>query len=286
MAAPRITIVTPSFNQGRFLDETLRSVIGQRGLVHEYFVIDGGSTDGSVDVIQRHADRIDYWVSEKDAGQADAIRKGFARATGDYLYWINSDDVLLPGALARVHALLTRRPEVDALTGYHMRMDAESRIISAHRIPTEGAGTARWGMLHVNQQSCFFRRSIYERVGGLDGALHCVMDTELWCRMFDAGTVWGHVPEYLAGFRQHGEAKGSASAWQERYRGEERMLREKYPQYCADTWKHWAGLKYYRAGQVLSGRQFKALADTRRWRGRMIEEVFGPYAADGVAGGR
>jgi len=270
----RISIVTPSFNQAEFLDETLRSIIAQRNYVHEFSVIDGGSTDGSVDIIRRHADQIDHWVSEKDAGQSDAIQKGFARTTGDFLFWLNSDDVLLPGALEKVHDALDNHPEWDALTGYHVRMDARSRIISMHRTPGENPHAARWGIHHVIQQTCFFRRSLYEQIGGLNLGLHCVMDTELWCRMFEAGSNWGHIPEYLAGFRQHQKAKGSAEKWFQMYRGEEKMLQEKYPQYCADNLKHQAGLLYYRAGQILSGRHLSALNDARRSRGRTLADVF------------
>src|SRR5687768_13987517 len=97
-----ISVVTPSYNQAKYLEETLRSVISQRDQLHEYFVFDGGSTDGSAELIRKYTHGIDYWQSEKDKGQSDAIHKGFGRATGDVLGWLNSDDVLLPGALAKV----------------------------------------------------------------------------------------------------------------------------------------------------------------------------------------
>jgi glycosyltransferase involved in cell wall biosynthesis len=270
----RISVVTPSYNQAQFLAETLRSVTSQRPFIHEYLVVDGGSTDGSADLIRQYNDRIDWWISEKDQGQSDAIQKGFARATGDYLFWLNSDDVLLPGAMIKIVAALERHPDWDALTGYHVRVDEHSRILGAYRIPPESPAAARWGVHHVIQQTCVFRRSLYERLGGLDRSLHCVMDTELWCRMFDAGAVWGHLPEYLAAFRQHAQAKGSADRWWDRYRKEEQMLRQRFPQYCADNLKHRAGLLANRAWRVLAGPEFKARADTRRYRGKTLDEVF------------
>jgi glycosyltransferase involved in cell wall biosynthesis len=284
-APPRITVVTPSFNQAQFLDETLRSVLSQRRFIHEYFVIDGGSTDGSVEIIRRHAEAggIDAWVSEKDRGQADALHKGFARATGDYLFWLNSDDVLLPNAMALISAALMDHPDWDALTGYHVRTDEHSRIVSMHRTPGEDPAAARWGVHHVVQQTCAFRRSLYEKVGGIDRGLHCVLDTDLWCRMFAAGSVWGHIPQYLAAFRQHPTAKGSADKWFAMYRDEEEMLRRKYPQYCADTPKHRLGLLAYRAKQILTGRHLRARADTRRHHGETLEKVFGAIPA-GVGG--
>ena len=270
-----ISIVTPSFNQARFLDETLRSVLAQRDHIHEFFVIDGGSTDGSVDIIRKYESQIDYWVSEKDSGQADAIHKGFSRATGDVLYWINSDDVLLPNAIWQVREAFEWH-DWDALTAWHVRMDAESRIISTHRIPSENPRWARWGLHHVNQQTCYFKRALYERVGPIDPKLHCVLDTELWSRMFDAGSTWGHIPQYLGAFRQHAEAKGSS--WNEAYAREEQWMRDNYPQYNADNMKHKLGLTLYKATQILSGRHLAAAADTRRFRGKTLSEVFGSPA--------
>jgi glycosyltransferase involved in cell wall biosynthesis len=273
----KITVVTPSYNQVRFLDETLRSVLSQRDQIHEYFVLDGGSTDGSAELIRRCAEErggIDYWHSRKDRGQSDAIHQGFARATGDYVAWLNSDDVFLPGALKRVREALEAHGDWDALTGYYVHADADSRVLAAYRIPRESGLMARWGVVHVPQQTCFFRKSLYDRVGGLDLDLHCRMDTDLWCRMFAAGARWGHVPEYLAAFRVHGDAKGSS--WVTRYAEEARTVESRHPQYTVTPRRH-AGLAFYRAAQVLSGRQVRAGIDTRRYRGRRLADVFGEW---------
>jgi len=278
----KISVVTPSYNQVRFLGETIRSVLGQGEDVHEYFIVDGGSTDGSAELIRKHAESpaggIDWWISEKDKGQADAIARGFARATGDIICWLNSDDVFLPGALRRVRKAFDAHQEWDALTAWHVRMDAESRLLSMHRIPGESPRLARWGIHHVNQQTCFFKRWVYEKVGGIDLSLHCVLDGELWSRMFDLGTKWGHIPAYLAGFRQHSLAKGSS--WLAEYRREEQWMREKYPHYCARTPKHALGLLAYRAAQILSGRHLRAKADERRNRGKTLAEVFGGFSGE------
>ena len=272
---PKITIVTPSYNQARFLDETIRSVVSQRQFVHEYFVYDGGSTDGSADVIRKYADRIDYWVSEKDNGQPDAIHKGFSRATGDWLAWLNSDDLYLPGALAKIVLAIEAHPERDAMTAWHTRIDAHSRIVSAHRMPPESTWRARWGASHVNQQTCFFKRSLYESVGPIRPDLHCVLDTELWFRFFDAGATWGHIPQYLAAFRMHDTSKGQA--WHEKYREEHERIDKEYPQYHAATAKHYVGRAMHKAAQFLSGREIAARRDAARWRGKHVEEVFGPW---------
>jgi glycosyltransferase involved in cell wall biosynthesis len=275
---PKITVVTPSYNQAKYLEETLRSVLSQRDQIHEYFVLDGGSNDGSAELIKRYAEQagggIDYWHSQKDKGQSDAIHQGFQRATGDYIAWLNSDDVYLPGALRRVREALERNPTWDVLTGYHVRMDGDSRVISQHRIPGESRAMLRWGVHHTAQQTCFFRKSLYDKVGGLDLKLHCAMDTELWIRMLDAGSTWGHLPHYLAGFRQHETAKGSA--WQKIYAEERVVVHGRWPQYLETPRRH-IGLPFYRLAQMLSLRHPRAWWETRKNRGRKLSEVFGEW---------
>lgn len=268
-----MSLVTPSFNQARFLDRALESVLSQKDELHEYFVFDGGSTDHSLELIQQHAPRITYWESGADRGQSDAIAKGFARATGDILGWINSDDVLLPGALARIRAAFASHPEWDVVTGHHVRIGPDDRIIAFHRMPAESAELASWGVTHVCQQTCFFRRSLYERVGGLNRELHCVMDTELWYRFFHAGARWGHVPLYLAAFREQPEMKGKT--WLEEYRKEHELLDRRYPHFRARNLKHRLGLAYHRATQIGSGRFLRSRFDTWRLAGRTYQEVFG-----------
>jgi glycosyltransferase involved in cell wall biosynthesis len=272
----KITVVTPSYNQAKYLDETLRSVLSQRDQIHEYFVLDGGSNDGSADIIRKYADKggIDYWHSKKDSGQSDAIHQGFSRSTGDYLAWLNSDDLFLPGALKRVRETLEQNPTWDVVTAYHVHIDSESRIMSMHRIPGESRRMALWGVHHVAQQTCFFRRSLYEKLGGLDLKLHTSMDTELWLRMFQANAVWGHIPEYLAAFRVHPQAKGSS--WVDEYASEKIIVQGMHPEYLTSNRRHF-GLLFYRMSQVLSGRHIKASLETRQNRGRKVTEVFGDW---------
>jgi glycosyltransferase involved in cell wall biosynthesis len=278
-----ISVITPSFNQAPFLARTIRSVISQRPFVDQYIVMDGGSADGSVDIIRAHEAGVDAWVSQRDGGQADAIHQGFSRARGDVIGWLNSDDILLPGALRSVRAAFDAHPHWDALSGYSVHIDRDSRLVSCHRIPGEGAARARWGIHHVTQPTCFFRRRLYDRIGGINLNLHCVLDTELWLRMFDGGAVWGHIPRYLAAFRVHDRAKGSDSAWARRYAAEEEELRHSFARYNAPSFKHQVGLTIYRTMQVLSGRALAAAHDARRWRGRSIDDIFRPTGAAAIA---
>ena len=271
----RITVVTPSYNQARFLDETLASVIAQRDEIHEYFVFDGGSTDGSQDVIRKYESRIDHWVSEKDKGQSDAISKGFARATGDILYWINSDDVLLPGAIKKVRTLFADNPDLGAITGWQVFIDGDSRVMSCTRMPGESYQLASWGVTHISQPSTFFKRELFNKIGGLNLGLHCVMDTELWYRMLDTKQPWTSAEMYVAGFRRHEDAKGHATgSWAQRYHKEQEELKKQFPHFSSNT-KSPFGRLWHQASQIFSGKRIAANADTKRYKGKPWQEAFG-----------
>lgn len=208
MNKPRISIVTPSYNQARYLPETIESILNQGYPNLEYIIIDGGSTDGSVEVIKRYERHLAYWVSEKDSGQSEAINKGFAKCTGELFNWINSDDVLFPGALANVAAAYARDPEGDLFIGRNARSDAEGRIIRISVPPTRMAMSPLNWIMHVGQQSVFLNTKTLKRVGGVREDLHCIMDTELYHRIFLAGGRHVRVHALVGMIREHGDAKG------------------------------------------------------------------------------
>lgn len=277
----KLTVVTPSYNQAAYLEQTLRSVIGQREFVHEYFVLDGGSNDGSADIIRTYEGHIDWWVSQTDRGQCDAIHRGFERATGDVLYWLNSDDVLLPGALEKVHAAYDADQSLDVVTGWGVAIDGQGRIISMKRRVHDSPRWAALGYLRATQPCTFFRRSLYEGVGGLDLELHCVLDTELWYKMFRAGSKWGGIDDYVAAYRLHGEAKGTVLT--DRYRAEREILKERYPDLVGRRMRHTLGRLAYYTAQLGSGRAVASIADMRRNRGRALVEVFGDAKVSGAS---
>jgi glycosyltransferase involved in cell wall biosynthesis len=268
---PRLSVVTPSYNQRRFLAETLDSVLGQRADVHEYFVLDGGSNDGSRDLIESYASRLNFWVSASDGGQSAAIDRGLRMATGDVVCWINSDDVFLPGALRMVREAFARDPGLDVVHGWCVHIDEHSQIIHVRRPPAQTLQRARWGIIHVSQQATFFRRRLYEAVGGLDLSLHCVMDTELWYRMLERPSRWGFVPAILAGFRLHDDAKGRS--WLDQYAKEHELMRARYPQFAADTLRHRVGLLAHRVIEVGSLRYIRDRRLSRRVAGRPLAEL-------------
>lgn len=207
---PRITVVTPSFNQAGFLEETLRSVLLQGYPNLEYIVMDGGSTDGSVEIIERYAPWLSFWQSQPDGGQSAAIRAGFARATGSVLAWLNSDDRYQPHALARVGRFFARHPRVVFATSDVNHIDAAGGVIKRGYVAGPAfVITANIGLHNMVQPGCFWRRETYERVGGLDPSLRFCMDRDLFLRLLQAGPARRMPGPPTADFRHHPEAKSS-----------------------------------------------------------------------------
>jgi len=204
-ALPRITLVTPSYEQATFLDATIQSVVDQAYPSLEYFVYDGGSTDGSVEVIRARANVIDFWQSQPDGGQSAAISSGWARASGEILAWLNSDDQLTPGALGRVGQLFLDHPETDLIYGRMDLVDPGGRVLG-----TIGEPFRRRTMLLsrnvIPQPAAFVRRNALGRVGPLDESLHYVMDLDLWLRLA-ADRRPLYVPETFARAIVHGATK-------------------------------------------------------------------------------
>jgi glycosyltransferase involved in cell wall biosynthesis len=203
---PVMSIVTCSFQHGRYLEQTIRSVLDQGYAPLEYIIIDGGSTDNSVDIIRRHESALAYWVSEADHGQTDALIKGFKRATGDIRGWLCSDDLLLPGALQAVGDFFSTHPDVMAVYGDALWIDAEGRFLR----PKKEMGFNRFVLLHdhnyIPQPSMFWRHSLYEAVSGLDLGFDLAMDADLWQR-FSGKTKVAHIPRYLSCMRFYPEQK-------------------------------------------------------------------------------
>lgn len=196
---PSVTIVIPSYNQREYLEEAVRSVLGQDWPV-ELIVMDGGSTDGSVEVLQRYDERIAYWQSQPDAGQSWAIRDGFRRATGDVLGWLNSDDALCPGALRAVGQAFAADPDAQWVYGHSLTIDARSHLL-LHRPSVPIRSDDLFNLhLYLPQESTLFRRSAYLAAGEVDPDLHYAMDYDLWLRLAKLGPP-RLVDAYVGKFR-------------------------------------------------------------------------------------
>jgi glycosyltransferase involved in cell wall biosynthesis len=207
---PRVSIVTPSFNQAEFLEEAILSVLGQGYPNLEYLVLDGGSTDGSVEIIQKYQDRLAWWVSEPDQGQTDALNKGFQRARGEVLAWLNSDDAYLPGAVAEAADFLMKNPEVGMVYGDANLVDENGQLLGPFPARQTDYRQLMRGSVHIPQQSAFFRADLWRQVGPLDPSFYFAMDYDLWVRLAKISRLQYH-PRLWANFRLHGEAKTASS---------------------------------------------------------------------------
>lgn len=213
MNTSRLTVVTPSFNQGPYIEKTLDSVLSQGYPDLEYIVIDGGSTDNSVDIIRKYEKHLTYWVSEKDRGQSHALNKGLSRATGDILTWLNSDDWYLPGALAEMADMLQRNPEAGMVVGAGRNVDVKGRetYFKAPTSTIDVESLYRWSLGgNFLQPSSAFRRSAWELAGPLDENVHIAMDLDLWLRMAKKGVKFVTTNTVLSEALVHPDAKTTA----------------------------------------------------------------------------
>jgi glycosyltransferase involved in cell wall biosynthesis len=256
MMNPLVTVVTPSYNQAAFLGAAIESVLNQDYQPLEYMVIDGGSVDGSQEIIRSYQNRLRWWVSEPDQGQADAINKGFKRARGEILAWLNSDDLYFPGAVSSAVRIFQANPTAGLVYGNAVSADDEGRLLNELRFSS-------WGLkdlLEFNilcQPAVFMKRDLVEKVGYLDVSYHFFLDHQLWIRLARE-TELIHHPEIWAVSRYHDQAKNvtmAAKCGEEAYRILEwaemepdlgLIVEENYP-------KVWAGAHRINARYLLDG---------------------------------
>ncbi len=205
-----VSIITPSFNQAAFLEETLRSVLEQDYPDIEYIVVDGGSTDGSVEIIQKYAHRLAWWVSEPDSGQAEAINKGFARASGDIVAWLNSDDLYLPQTIAAVVREFEQNPKLGLLYGNVLSIDAEGTPIYLQKFRPYALEDLMAFQI-ISQPGVFLRRGVLKKSGLLDPSYRYLLDHHLWIRVALHAPM-RYLPQTLAAARYHANAKNIAQA--------------------------------------------------------------------------
>jgi len=205
----KISIVMPSFNQARFVEAALKSVFAQDYEDWEILFIDGGSSDGTMEIVEKYRDRLAHCVSEPDKGQSDALHKGFCRATGEVLTWLNTDDLLLPGALRKAAHAFTERPQRSWLLGNVVWIDVDDQVLKCWQGEGYTPGWFQFGLLAAGGPSAFFRRELYERVGGVNLGLHYQMDTDLWWRFAMAGEAFYRLNGYIWALRLHEDAKVS-----------------------------------------------------------------------------
>lgn len=213
MDQPKFTVVTPSFNQGSYIEKTIDSVLSQNYPNLEFIIIDGGSKDNTVEVIKKYERHLSYWVSEPDSGQSDAINKGMARATGEYLTWLNSDDWYLPDALNSMSQILSAAPSAGLVAGAGRVVDMRGKELYAKEPTTEITIETLYGWLsggNFMQPSSAFRAEAWRAVGGLDESIHIAMDLDLWIRLAKAGYPVVTTRRMLSEALSHPDAKTTA----------------------------------------------------------------------------
>jgi glycosyltransferase involved in cell wall biosynthesis len=208
---PLVSIVTPSFNQARFLEVTIRSVLDQDYPRIEYIVVDGGSSDGSVELIRKFEHRLAGWVSERDEGQTDAINKGFARAQGGILAWINSDDTYNAGAVREAVRCLADHPEAALVYSDCNYIDERGRVIGRFPAAQTDYRRLRQGYVHLPQQTAFFRAEYWRELGPLDPSFYFAMDYDLWTRIAARAPLKYFPGRTWSNFRLHASGKTVAA---------------------------------------------------------------------------
>jgi len=203
---PKVSIITPSFNQGQFLEASIRSVLEQDYPNVEYIIVDGGSKDNSVDVIKKYRDRLAWWVSEKDKGHADALNKGFSHATGEILAWLNSDDIYFPHAVSQAVEILKAKPEVGMVYGDADLIDDSGAPAGRFASKQTSYQQMLRGSVHIPQATTFFRADLWRQVGPLDLSLFFSFDYDLWVRLAKVSQIL-YIPKRWAKFRIHDAGK-------------------------------------------------------------------------------
>jgi len=267
---PLFSIVIANFNHGAFLGDAIQSVLDQSCQDFELIVVDGGSSDESVDVIRQYESRIAWWCSEKDRGQSHAFNKGFAKARGRYLSWLNADDLMLPGALEAVGLAVRENPGCEWLVGDTVFFDEQGRIVRCVVGPKWVEVIARYAQPTVYGPTSFYSRELLDGVNGFDETLHYVMDTDLWERFVASGARYIRVRHFCWAFRFHSGSKTSHAIEGKLNKG-----------YAAEQERLVQKRKRKLLTRVAGAAAFwqKALTtypvtflETRRWRGRAIVE--------------
>ena len=274
MNYPKISVITPSYNQAQFLERTIKSIIEQDYPNLEYIVCDGGSNDGSVEIIKKYADKITWWCSEKDKGQSDAINKGLKRATGDIVCWINSDDVLLKGALMEYARMYKENPDCSVYMAQTMRIDENDNVIYFHILPKLYPCFYKNGILNVPQQSWAWKREIFDTIGYINEERHACMDLEFLMRQIRAGYKIAYSQKTIGAIRLYEGTKTSGdnmSGGNNIWERDRKVMKVEFVDFNYQNVSTIARFRY-RLIKIVNGIYLKQYILTKRYKGRKYTE--------------
>lgn len=233
----------PSYNQGEYLEEAILSVLNQDYPDLEFIVMDGGSDDGSIDILMKYSDKFSYWQSKPDNGQADALAQGFERSTGEIQCWLNSDDLLLPGTLQRIGRIFSNNERIQLLYGNRIVVDRDTRVLRYHVWPRYLTRLHWYDGQPLAQECAFWRSSLYRKVGGINRDLEFIMDYDLFFRMW-MQTRFHKVNRLLGALRTHDQAKHVriASIQLAEREAARRRFELREPGYLAQRWRKYSDM--------------------------------------------
>ena len=269
---PKISVITPSYNQVEFLERTIKSITEQDYPNLEYIVCDGGSTDGSVEIIKKYESKITWWCSEKDKGQSDAINKGLKRATGDIVCWINSDDVLLKGALMEYARMYNEYPDCSVYMAQTMRIDDKDNILYFHILPKLIPFMYRRGLISVAQQSWAWKREIFDKIGYINEERHACMDMEFLMRQLRAGYKVAHSKKFIGAIRLYEGTKTSGDDGEDNiWTRDRKVMKVEFADFNYKNVSTFSRI-LYRLQKTFNGIYIKQYLLTKKYKGRNYAE--------------
>lgn len=268
---PLFSIVIANYNHGKFLEDAIKSIINQSCKDFELIIVDGGSTDNSLKVINKYSHKLSWWISEPDNGQSHAFNKGFSKANGNFFFWVNADDILLPGSLELAKKIIQANPNQLWFTANIIFFSENGTILKCAKGPKWKDFLFKTAPINVYGPSSIFHRSIFEKVGGFDENLHYTMDTDLWLRFKNSGIKFFRINKYFWGFRVHQGSKTSHEFWgteNELQKKEELKVLEKNLVSYTQCGRHIQ--KFYK---LFSGIYFLSFIDNIKLKGKNIYQI-------------